>query len=117
VNGLRRIVRSWQGRVAIVGDSMTPTLLAGDWLLADPEAYRRRAPDAGQLVLVPDPRAPSRLLVKRVARVASDGRLEVAGDHAEGSTDSRVFGSVDPDEVRGRPWFRYWPARRIGRVR
>jgi nickel-type superoxide dismutase maturation protease len=103
--------------VAVVGESMAPTLVPGDWLLADPEAYRRRHPRVGELVLVPDPREPSRLLVKRVAGVASDGRLEVAGDRAEASTDSRVFGAVEQATVQGRPWFRYWPARRLGRLR
>jgi hypothetical protein len=68
-------------------------------------------------VLVTDPRESSRLLVKRVAAVAADGRLEVRGDAAGASTDSRIFGSVDPVSVEGRPWFRYWPVRRIGRLR
>jgi nickel-type superoxide dismutase maturation protease len=113
----RRLRRSWQGRVAVEGASMAPTLLPGDWLLADPEAYRRRSPLVGELVLVMDPREATRLLVKRVSAVHSDGRLEVHGDDAAASTDSRVFGSVDPVSVEGRPWFRYWPVRRIGRLR
>lgn len=95
---------------------MAPTLLPGDWLLADPEAYRRRAPRVGDLVLVPDPRVPARLLVKRVAGLDADGRLRVAGDAPEASTDSRTFGGVDQATIAGRPWFRYWPPRRWGRV-
>ena len=95
---------------------MAPTLQPGDWLLADPEAYRRRPPRVGELVLVSDPRQASRLLVKRVAGVASDGWLDVRGD-AAASTDSRAFGNVDPVSVEGRPWFRYWPVRRIGPLR
>jgi len=96
---------------------MAPTLLPGDWLLADPEAYRRRSPRVGELVLVADPREPSRLLVKRVDAIDTNGRLDVRGDATVASTDSRVFGSVDPVSVQGRPWFRYWPVRRIGRLR
>lgn len=113
---LRRLARSWEARVAVEGGSMRPTLEPGDWLLADPDAYARIPPAVGDLVLVPDPRQPERLLVKRVA--AADGRsLLVAGDAPEASTDSRAFGPVDPASVEGRPWFRYWPPRRIGRVR
>lgn len=112
----QRLRRSWGSRVAVEGGSMAPTLLPGDWLLADPEAYRRQPPRVGQLVLVSDPRQPARLLVKRVAAVSADGRLEVRGD-AAASTDSRVFGSLDPASVEGQPWFRYWPARRMGRLR
>ena len=112
-----RLARSWAARVAVVGESMAPTLLGGDWLLADPEAYRDRDPVVGDLVLHPDPREPRRLLVKRVSRIDPDGRLHVAGEAAAASTDSRTFGVVDPGTVTGQPWFRYWPLRRVGRVR
>jgi nickel-type superoxide dismutase maturation protease len=111
------LIRSWSGRVEVAGDSMAPTLRPGDWLLADPEAYARRPPSVGQLVLVPDPRESSRLLVKRVAAVGPDGYLDVRGEDELASTDSRTFGPVDPSGVAGRPWFRYWPAGRVGRVR
>ncbi len=96
---------------------MRPTLEPGDWLLADPEAYASIAPAVGDLVLVPDPREPSRLLVKRVTEVHDDGReLFVTGDAHDETTDSRTFGPVSTKTVVGRPWFRYWPARRFGRV-
>ena len=96
---------------------MAPTLLPGDWLLVDPEAYRSRRPEPGDLVLVPDPRLPERLLVKRVDARDGEGRLQVRGDDPSVSTDSRDFGPVDPAWVEGRPWFRYWPPPRMGRVR
>ena len=95
---------------------MVPTLQPGDWLLADPDAYREVAPVAGDLVLAPDPREPTRLLIKRVASVDPDDWLRLTGDAPEASTDSRTFGSVDPVRLAGRPWFRYWPLGRIGRV-
>lgn len=95
---------------------MLPTLRSGDWLLVDPDAYRDTAPVEGDLVLAPDPREPTRLLVKRVAGIDPDDWLRLAGDAPEASTDSRTFGSIDPAEVVARPWFRYWPVRRIGRV-
>lgn len=96
---------------------MAPTLQPGDWLLADPEAYRDRTPRVGEVVLVPDPREPRRLLVKRVAGHDAQGWLMVGGDDPSASTDSRTFGTVDPGTVEGRPWFRYWPLRRVGRLR
>jgi len=96
---------------------MRPTLEPGDWLLCDPTAYRERAPRVGELVLVPDPRLPSRLLVKRVSEVHDGGReLFVRGDDPAGSSDSRAFGPVAADGVEGRPWFRYRPLRRAGRI-
>jgi nickel-type superoxide dismutase maturation protease len=112
-----RIRRSWPERVAVDGPSMAPNLLPGDWVLVDPAAYRDGAPRAGDLVVVPDPRPPGLMLVKRVRRVAPDGRLHVVGDDPDRSTDSRAFGRVGPGSVVGRPWLRYWPPGRWGRVR
>lgn len=115
---IRRLVRSWGARVAVDGESMRPTLEPGDWLLADPDAYRDAPPRVGDLVIVPDPRQPTRLLVKRVAEVRDHGRESwISGDSHDASTDSRAFGPVSTSTLEGRPWFRYWPLRRIGRVR
>jgi nickel-type superoxide dismutase maturation protease len=111
-----RLHRSWDARVAIEGPSMEPTVSAGDWLLVDPDAFAETGPTAGDLVLVPDPRQPQRLLIKRVDRVDPDGWLRLAGEAPDTSTDSRTFGALEPGAVLGRPWFRYWPLGRLGRV-
>lgn len=113
---VRRLARSWSARVAVAGHSMEPMIRQGDWLLVDPDAYRGRAPVRGDLVVAPDPRQEQRLLVKRVAAVTSEGGLLLAGDAPHASTDWRTFGALAPDRVLGRPWFRYWPVGRIGRV-
>jgi len=112
--GALRLARSWPERVAVTGHSMAPRLLPGDWLLVDASGGTPR-PVAGELVVVPDPRRSDRLLVKRVSAVER-GQLLLRGDAPDASTDSRTFGAVDPGTVLGRPWFRYWPPRRIGRV-
>jgi signal peptidase I len=117
---LRRLIRSWRQRVAVAGHSMEPTLRTGDWLLVDPDAYRGRAPVAGDLVVTPDPREPARLLVKRVVDIGPDGHVALAGDNpAHRHRPDHVQPDqilVPPTQVIGRPWFRYWPPRRIGRV-
>lgn len=95
---------------------MEPTLRAGDWLLVDPTAFRRRPPKPGHLVVAADPRRPDRELVKRVAAIDLDGRLLLTGDARDASTDSRTFGAIDPAAVRGRPWFRVRPLERFGRI-
>jgi hypothetical protein len=61
-------------------------------------------------VLAPDPRARARELVKRVARI-SGGVVELRGDAAHASTDSRVFGGVPVEHIRWRVAGRYWPPR------
>lgn len=94
---------------------MEPLLREGDWLLVDPDWYAQRLPRPGDLTVVPDPRLPDRLLVKRVSAVGPRG-VEVRGDASEGSTDSRTFGPVPRSSLAGRPWFRYWPPSRVGRL-
>ncbi len=114
---LARLVRSWPLRSAVAGGSMRPTLEPGDWLLVDPRAYAARRPRPSDLVAVPDPTEPARWLVKRVVDLDADGWLELRGDNPDESTDSRIFGTVDPQSVIGRPWARYWPPHRLGLVR
>ncbi|CAN5586549.1 hypothetical protein BH23CHL6_BH23CHL6_10840 [soil metagenome] len=113
---MRRLLRSWRHRVAVVGHSMEPTLAAGDWLLVDPLAFRRRSPTAGDLVVAADPGQPARWLVKRVAEVQADTALVLAGDHPAHRRDPGSMATVAENDVIGRPWLRYWPPRRLGRL-
>ncbi|MFO1540778.1 MAG: nickel-type superoxide dismutase maturation protease [Chloroflexota bacterium] len=115
--GPRVLIRSWRARVAVAGRSMEPAIADGDWLLVDPDAWQRRPPTPGALVLLGDPRAPERLLVKRVHAVLPDGTLDLRGDAPDRSTDSRHFGPVAPDALLGRPWLRVHPLGRAGRIR
>jgi len=94
---------------------MEPTLRGGDWLIVNLGGYRKAAPKVGDLVLARDPRAAERLLIKRVAASRADG-LMLAGDHAAHAPESEWLGPVAREAVIGRPWLRYWPPRRIGRV-
>jgi nickel-type superoxide dismutase maturation protease len=97
-------------RVEVQGNSMRPTLLPGDRLVVVPLPAR-----PGRLVVVGDPRHPTRRLVKRVAGADPDG-LDVRGDNPGASTDSRHFGPIPPALVHGRPAYRYAPADTAGWV-
>lgn len=110
------VPRSWSARIAVVGHSMEPTLLDGDWLLVDPSAFARRVARVGDLVVARDPRQAGRLLVKRVQSVDSDGRLTLVGDHAAHAGDGTRIGVVTGEALVGRPWFRYWPPCRLGQI-
>lgn len=99
-------------RVEVAGDSMRPTLEPGDRLVL----FRIGRVRPGDLLAVPDPRRPDRVVVKRLAEVSADG-LVVLGDNAGASTDSRQFGAVARRAVRGRAVYRYAPDHRRGPLR
>jgi signal peptidase I len=77
-------------RVEVKGDSMAPTYQPGDRLLL---VRRYRPLRAGDLVAFDDPRGGVGRIVKRVSSVSPAG-IEVLGDNADSSTDSRTFGRV-----------------------
>lgn len=95
---------------------MRPALEPGDRLLLRRPHRRAGALLPGDLVAVADPRQPARTVVKRLVSVGRDG-LEVRGDDAGSSTDSRTYGPVAGTAVRGIVVYRYHPAARRGRLR
>jgi signal peptidase I len=42
-----------------------------------------------------------------------EGRVFVMGDNRNNSTDSRIFGTIEIDEIIGKAWVSYWPSDRI----
>lgn len=95
--------------VGVYGDSMTPTYQHGDQLLVLRRGFRRRVrigavvvclPPPGVVIVEGDAAARSQLMVKRVADLP-EGQVYVLGDAPRRSMDSRVFGPLAPDLVRG----------------
>jgi len=110
----------------VAGGSMEPTLSPGDRVLVDLWTYRHRPPRIGEVALLVGPG--DELLVKRIARtpgetaalgasVRGDGRVWVVGDNPEMSEDSRNFGPVPRERIRGRVVWRYWPPLEVGPIR
>jgi nickel-type superoxide dismutase maturation protease len=99
-------------RVTVSGVSMAPTLLPGDRLLV----LRTHHVRVGDLVVVRDPREPSRHLVKRLIQITSQGELVCYGDNTEASTDSRAYGALPATCLIGWAFYRYAPAARSGPV-
>jgi signal peptidase I len=114
---------------------MSPAIEPGDWLLVDPTT--RRWPRRGSIVVFREPDTDV-LAVKRVAARPgdwmpfADGWLKLGDDEAwlvgdatdeelaaaghGAAIDSRRYGPVPVEALVGRAWFRYGPARRIGRL-
>jgi nickel-type superoxide dismutase maturation protease len=104
---LRRLAALFPlGRYEVEGDSMAPVLHHGERVLVNRAAYWLRGPRTGDVVVLRDPRAPHRLLIKRIESSA-DGGYRVLGDNADTSTDSRVFGPVTRDQIVGKVLSRY----------
>lgn len=103
--------RRWLQRVEVRGPSMRPTLEDGDRLLCGP-ARRLRT---GDIVVVEEPGSDGLLAVKRVATLEA-GAVVVLGDNRAASRDSRAYGPLPRSAVRGRAWWRYFPAARAGRL-
>ena len=102
-------------RVEIRGDSMRPTLEPGDWCVATAGGRIKK----GDVVVI---RRPDREVVKRVTGAPGEAGLGfdewfVEGDNGAASTDSRVFGPLERDAIKGRVRFVYWPPHRIGPIR
>jgi hypothetical protein len=89
---------------------MAPTLRSGDRLVLLRLPGRVRA---GGLVLAADPRVPDRVLLKRAWHVGPDG-VDLRGDNAGASTDSRHFGRVPVADVSRCVGWRYVPQGRTG---
>jgi nickel-type superoxide dismutase maturation protease len=106
-------------RVAVEGESMAPTLRPGDFLIAARSGSIRR----GTLVVVEHPNRPGYEMVKRVVGAPGDSiedvtlggdQFWVEGDNPAASTDSRIFGPLGREAIRGVVLFRYWPTSRVG---
>jgi nickel-type superoxide dismutase maturation protease len=98
-------------RVRVAGESMLPALREGDRLLV----RRTRRVRPGDIAVAADPRDGRRPMVKRVAALSADG-VTLLGDNPPASTDSRTFGPLPPDMVKGRAVYRYAPSNRAGRL-
>jgi len=105
-------------RMEVVGPSMRPALEPGDWAIAIVPARVRR----GDIVVVEHPERPGLEIVKRAVNVSGDvapdgfalvNQVWIEGDEPESSTDSRRFGPVAIDRVRGRVRLVWWPPERV----
>jgi nickel-type superoxide dismutase maturation protease len=97
-------------RVAVAEHSMEPALRPGDWLLvwrgigpAHPADVR-----PGQIVVAQHPAEPGLLLVKRAVRRLPDGWWLGSDNSAAAAVDSRAFGPVPAELIKGRLLLRYW---------
>jgi hypothetical protein len=97
-------------RVAVAERSMEPALRPGDWLLVwrGLRAGRPLRVRPGQIVIADNPQLPSMLVVKRAARFEPGGWFLSSDNPGAGAIDSRQFGLVSPQAIRGTMLMRYY---------
>ena len=85
-------------RFRVEGDSMTPLLKAGDQVLVDKNAGIA----AGDIVIARHPFKKKIKMIKRVKEIGKDNMYFLISDNLEDSTDSRSFGAVSSEFIKGR---------------
>ena len=83
-------------RIKVVGESMTPTLVPGQFVLVNPV----RIPSVDELALARHPNE-DLLVVKRVATITDNGEFVLASDNQGAGTDSRSWGPLAADAIAG----------------
>ncbi len=94
---LRLLIGRLHG-ITVEGDSMTPSLKAGDRVLVD----KNSAIKVGDIVVANHPFKSSVKIVKRVSSIESDGRIFLTGDNSKTSSDSRVLGAFSREDIIGK---------------
>src|SRR4051812_24626569 len=84
--------------VRVSGDSMKPTLDDGDVVLIASGTDT----NVGDVVLAQHPFKQSLMMLKRVAGIDENGRFELRGDNPGESSDSRTFGSLPIENIKGK---------------
>ena len=82
----------------VSGDSMLPTLKAGDRVLINPNTNIER----GDIVLANHPYKKKLRIIKRVVSIDSDSHYFLSGDNSAESADSRTFGNIPAKEILGK---------------
>jgi nickel-type superoxide dismutase maturation protease len=88
-------------RLRVSGSSMLPELQPGEEILFNPQAYRQKPPNVGDIVVARHPYQ-EKQIIKRVALVLEDGSCFLTGDNAQASTDSRSYGFIPLNKILGK---------------
>ncbi len=82
----------------IEGESMAPVLRDGDLVLVDEKAKF----GIGDIVIASHPFKSGIEMAKRITAIDANGKFFLVGDNSDESTDSRTFGPVSLECVKGK---------------
>lgn len=89
----------------VIGDSMSPAILAEDIVLYRPFTFEKSAPQPAQLlgrvVVARHPHRRDLMIIKRLTDARDNEACWLLGDNPAASSDSRSFGAVAPSMLQG----------------
>ena len=94
-------------RFRVTGQSMQPLLEPGEEILINPYAYWRSHPQINDIVVAIHPDKLNLEIVKRIVEVRQNNTYVLEGDNLPYSTDSRNFGAVAFELIRGKVTSRF----------
>ena len=105
----------------IVADSMAPTVLRGDRVLTDKTAYRRMAPQVGDVVMFINPDDRSKIFIRKIAALPGQplpqsssgemvphGMAYVLGERPPAAGNSATIGLIPLRDLVGKARQIYW---------
>jgi nickel-type superoxide dismutase maturation protease len=85
-------------RYRVEGDSMLPTLKNGGEVLVKTGEKLQ----IGDIVIANHPFKKSVVIIKRIEKISTSGKLFLVGDNPSESTDSRSFGEISAESIIGK---------------
>jgi nickel-type superoxide dismutase maturation protease len=92
------IFLGYRFKYIVEGNSMSPFLKDGEVVLVDREAEIK----VGDIVVAKHPLEQNSEVVKRIERINEKGHYFLVGDNLDNSTDSRHYGAVTREYIKGK---------------
>ena len=94
-------------RFRVKGKSMQPLLQPEEEILINPYAYLQSPPQVNDIVVVVHPHKSNLEIIKRIVEIRENNTYFLQGDNLSHSTDSRNFGTVALNLIRGKVTSRF----------
>ena len=95
------IIIGYRQHLRVVGDSMEDMISEGDLIIYKKINPKNLDLKIGDIVVASHPKIKSKLIIKRIFRIHQN-KFDLRGDNFLSSTDSREWGLIELDLIRGK---------------